>query len=661
METSSEGFECYSIGDLLLDVGKQEVTRDGTVVPVPRLSFNMLLSLARHAPNVVSIELLEREVWPGLVVDRGTINKRVLLLRKVLAKGQGDNPYIGVVRGSGYRLVVPVEQLEVSPGETDAPSVINGSETRHNLPLLRKIFYLFLGLIVALGLYRAMTGSFSDPGESPDQSDTQSAALVQNKYSQKSIAVLPFVDLKDGRIHQFIGDGIAEEVINLLSGMEGLSVAARTSSFSFQDTSATIEDIANSLKVGTIVEGSFRHEGGRLRVTAQLVDAQSGHQIWSQNYEGDFDEVFEVQDDIALNIAQSLKLTLDEGEKLDSRKQMTGDIEAFKLYLKGRELLNDRIHLRSEGLKQALQVFSQAVEKDPKFARGYAGVASVYWLMTSYDNSVDKKAYFAKAESNARFALAIDPQSTEALGALAAISSERGEVVAAARFFDQVRKMGSSDSDIIAWEATLHIRLGYFEELVENLTATHNLDPLNEHIAWALADALIYSGRPEEAVVILQDLEHFTYRNYYLGLCAIYEGDYDEARNWLRDVKMRSGILPAAYADQVIDALQDHSLYEDTVASLLFAAENDLLDNQIVFEALLMLGSPEAFSIGLDPQKDIDNNLIHAQIWNNWAVEVRRDQRFKDWVSALGYVDFWHQFGWPDRCRPAGLGKFECI
>ena len=101
------GFECYRIGDLLLDAGTQEVTRNGTVVPVPRLSFKLLLSLARHAPNVVSTQQLETEVWAGLVVDRGTVNKRVLLLRKALGEDKGTDPYIAVIRGSGYRLMCP--------------------------------------------------------------------------------------------------------------------------------------------------------------------------------------------------------------------------------------------------------------------------------------------------------------------------------------------------------------------------------------------------------------------------------------------------------------------------------------------------------------------------------------------------------------------------
>lgn len=661
MKTTTAGFECYRIGDLLLDVGTQEVTRDGTVLPVPRLSFNMLLSLARHAPNIVSAEQLEKEVWPGLVVDRGTINKRVLLLRKSLFEGDGDNPYIGVVRGSGYRLIVPVERLETASDDTGTQSAGDAQKNRGRSRWLRNVIYSLLGLIVVFVLYRMPGGGFTDRGDMRNDDSAPSAVSEQVSYNQNSIAVLPFVDLQDGRANQFIGDGIAEEVINLLSRMQGLSVAARTSSFSFRDSAATIEDIAARLKVGTVLEGSIRHYDDKLRVTAQLVDANTGRPIWSQHYDGELDDVFGVQDDIAFNIAQSLKLTLDEGERLDSGRQMTGNIEAFELYLEGRSLLNDRIYLRSQGLRQALDLFSEAVEKDPGFARAHAGIATTYWLLTSYDHSVDIEAYLAKAESSAKFALAIDPQSVDALGALAAVSSDRGELATAARLFDQVKVLDTSNSDIIGWDATLRIRLGYFESLINILTETHNRDPLNEHISWALSDALIFSGKPAEASAVLKDIQYFSHRDYYLGLCAIYAGEYDKARGWLRDVEMRSGVLPAEYADLVVDALQDRSTYQDSIDSLLFAVENDLLDNQVVFEALLILGSPEAFSLGLNPKKDIDNKQIHAQIWNNWAVELRRDRRFKHWVRALGYEDFWRQFGWPDRCRPTGLDDFECI
>jgi len=655
------GFECYSIGDLLLDAGTQEVTRDGTVLRVPRLSFRLLLSLARHAPNVVSTQQLEQEVWEGLIVDRGTVNKRVMLLRKSLSKDPGEGSYIAVIRGSGYRLVAPVERVDSIPNESVKEQTDPQGWYQRNAAKIRTGSFWLLGIIALLSLYLALRETpvvAVDPGLERSTSGENSTA--PEVYSQTSIAVLPFVDLSDSQNYHYLGDGVAEEVINLLAGMDGLDVAARTSSFAFRETTA-LGEIASRLKVGTILEGSIRASGERIRVTAQLIDAFTGFHIWSQNYDRAFDEVFAVQDDIAFNIAQALKLTLNESNRPDSRKSMTADMEAFKLYLKGRDLMNDRIQLRTKGLYEALDYFNQAIAQDPKFARAHAGVASVNWLLTSYDVSLDRAVWYEKAEASAKFALEIDPDSIEALGALAAVYSKRGELDLAAALFDRIRSIDGTKSDINSWEATLHIRLGYFAELMSSLTREYRHDPLNEHIAWALADVLIYSGKPAQAKVILDEIQHFSYRDYYLARAAIYSGEYAAARELLQEARMRSGTMPAAYADMVIEALEDPSRKEEIVQVIVTATSTGQLDSLVGFESLLLIGSARAFDLGVDPVVDVKNLQIHAQIWNNWAVEFRQDPRFKDWVRKLGYVDFWQKHGWPDRCGPTTLNDFECI
>ena len=656
------GFECYRIGDLLLDAGTQEVTRNGTVVPVPRLSFKLLLSLARHAPNVVSTQQLETEVWAGLVVDRGTVNKRVLLLRKALGEDKDSDPYIAVIRGSGYRLIAQVDRIDPSPDTPVQEDTARQSWLQRKSSAIRTTSYWLLGLVAVLALYHGLQSTFFDTAEPNVEGDTTThTQSMLPVYSRTSIAVLPFVDLSDGKTHQYLGDGIAEEVINLLADMDGLGVAARTSSFAFRDSSSTAGEIAARLRVGTILEGSIRHSGKRIRVTAQLIDTNTGYHVWSKNYDRIFDEVFEVQDDIAFNIAQSLKLTLNESGQPDSRGTTTGDIEAFTLYLKGRELFNDRIHLRTDGLRQALDYFSKAVKQDPTFAKAHAGIASVYWLLTSYDDSLDKETYYELAEASANFALEFDPVSTDALSALASVHSARGDIEQAAVIFEQIRTIGSNDSNIAHWEAMLNIRLGYFDELIEPLSEVYRLDPLNEHIGWSLAAALNFSGQPAEAAGILEDLEHFTYRQYVLGLTAINQENFSKAREMLRDVRMRSGVLPAIYADLLVDALEDPSLKEAAAREFISASGTGELTKLVSFESLLILGSPYAFDLKIDPLSDITRIQIHAQLWNNWAVAVRQDPGFKAWVDKLGYADFWRKHGWPDRCRPIGPKDFECI
>jgi len=610
----------------------------------------------------VSTQQLEEEVWAGLVVDRGTVNKRVLLLRKVLNEDQSKDPYIAVVRGSGYRLVAPVERVSQPPGEPSQGKSEPREQLKRSSSGARTVSFWILGIVALLALAHGIQIIFFDTSDTVSTNEPAVEATAPPVvYSQTSVAVLPFVDLSDGNNHQYLGDGISEEVINLLAGMDGLNVAARTSSFSFRDSSLNALEIAQQLKVGTILEGSIRHSGNRVRVTAQLIDTQTGYHMWSKNYDRAFDEVFEVQDDIATNIAQSLKLTLDENQQPDSRGATTGDMEAFALYLKGRELFNDRIHLRTEGLLKALEYFSQAIDQEPEFARAHAAVASVYWLLTSYDESLDEDAYFELAETSANLALELDPSSTEALGALASIRAKRGEIEQAAAMFERIRAIGSNDSNIVHWEAMFHIRLGYFDELISPLIEVYRLDPFNEHIGWVLAAALNFSGRPLEAAEILKELQHFTYRQYVLGMTAINNGNYPQARELLRDTRMRSGVLPAVFADLLIDALEDPALAEEAANKVISAVDNGVLTSLVGFESLLLLGSPQAFDLGIDPRSSIARIQIHAQVWNNWAVAVRQDPRFKDWVEKLGYPDFWRKHGWPDRCRPTGPNDFECI
>ena len=656
------GFECYRIRDLLLDAGTREVSRNGTVVPVPRLSFKLLLSLARHAPNVVSAAQLEEEVWAGLIVDRGTVNKRVLLLRKSLSEDKSGDPYIAVIRGSGYRLVAPVERVDASPKEPVEEEKNPDSLYKRSSSVIRTASYWLLGLVAVLALYQSFQGSGNgNRGSERTGSFEQASTAAQIVYSQKSVAVLPFVDLGYGKDFQFLGDGISEEVINLLAGMDGLSVAARTSSFAFRESSLNAVDIAQDLKVGTILEGSIRHTDNRIRVTAQLIDTKTGYHIWSKNYDRTLDEVFAVQDDIAVNIAQSLKLTLEESGQPNSRSRTTGDIEAFALYLKGRELFNDRIALRSDGLLQALDYFQKAVELDAGFSGAYASIASVYWLLTTYDDSLDKDAYYELAETSANFALELDPLSTDALGALASVHSNRGEIEKAVSVFERIRVIGSNDSNIAHWKAMLHLRLGYFDELIKPLTEVYRLDPFNEHIGWSLAAALNFAGQPEKSAEILQNLQHFSYRQYVLGLTAINSADYSKARAQLAGSRMRSGLLPEKYANAIVDALEDPSLVDAVAQSLVAAVESEELETCVGFESLLVLGSPQALGLRMDPANDITRIQINSQIWNNWGTEVRRDPRFKDWVEKLGYPAFWRKHGWPDRCRPTGPDDFECI
>ncbi len=656
------GFECYSIGDLSLDAGTQEVKRESEVVAIPRLSFLLLLSLARNAPNVVPVEQLEKEVWSGLVVDRGTVNKRVLLLRKVLGEDKGHGPYIAVVRGVGYRMSVDVSRSDRESNAAGPAAEPTQGWYQRSSQTIRATSYWLLGIVAVLALYQWTRES--RVGSIPPDALARQATQAPDQpvvYSQSAIAVLPFVDLSEEKRHQFLGDGIAEEVINLIAGLDGLQVVARTSSFAFRDSQLTVMEISEQLKVGVVLEGSIRHVGDEIRVTAQLIDARNGYHIWSKNYDTPYEDIFSVQDDIASNIAESLKLTIDEAEKPDSKEATTSDINAFTEYLRGRELLNDRISQQGKGLREALGYFWKAVELDPQFARAHAGIAASYWLLPTYDLTLTREDYYVQAQDSANYALNIDPESTEALGVLAGIKSTRGHYAEASAIFQRIHSMGNVDSNIIHWYSQLLIRLGYFESVVTGLTLAYDRDPLNRLLALSLGSALSLSGRSEQAADVLNGIEGFAFRDYVLGIASINNRDFELARELFRGLKLRSDVLPAKYADWMIDAIEFPDRKEQVEQAIMAAVESGGLDNKVGFEILLIIGSDLIFDIGTDRAVEIDNQEIYATMWNPWSTALRRDPRFKAWLQDIGYVDYWRKYQWPDRCKPTGLDDFECM
>jgi serine/threonine-protein kinase len=191
-----------------------------------------------------------------------------------------------------------------------------------------------------------------------------------------SIAVLPFANLSADKENEYFSDGLAEEILIALSQVEGLRVAARSSSFSFKGKNAEMGEIASKLRVANILDGSVRRAGNRVRVTVQLVDAKNGFQLWSERYDRQMEDIFEVQDEIARAIADQLKVTLGAGVKPATR-----NLEAYDLYLKGRHLLIQRL---ASTVRLGMKCFQQALELDPGFALAWSGLADCYGILRVY-------------------------------------------------------------------------------------------------------------------------------------------------------------------------------------------------------------------------------------------------------------------------------------
>src|SRR5437868_544292 len=256
-------------------------------------------------------------------------------------------------------------------------------------PLLHELGELEVKHGVKLGivnLYNAELGNPHPPQKLSRQAGPAKERLASSAAAPdvpaKSIAVLAFVNMSNDPENEFFSDGIAEEIINALTQVKALRVASRTSSFAFKGKSEDIGDVGRKLKVHTVLEGSVRKSGNRLRVTAQLIDVAEGYHLWSERYDRQLEDVFEIQDQISENIVRALRVVLGEDEKRAIEKTPTENVQAYEYYLRGRQALHQ---FRRTSLQYARRMFDRAIEIDPNFALAHAGIADccsflyMYW------------------------------------------------------------------------------------------------------------------------------------------------------------------------------------------------------------------------------------------------------------------------------------------
>jgi len=267
---------------------------------------------------------------------------------------------------------------------------------------------LELARAVARALERDPAKRFASLAEFAAALDARGDGPARSHPERRSIAVLPFVTLSADPETEYFGDAMAEEILNALAKVTALRVASRTSSFAFKGRNEDIAEIARKLRASAVLEGSVRRAGNRIRVTAQLIDAEEGFHLWSERYDRELADVFAIQDEIASRIVESLQVVLTEQE----RRAMPvdrADVRAYEYYLRGRQLANQ---VRRDGYEGALRMYQRAVEIDPGYARAYAGMADCYaWIHMYYEAS---EAMARRADEASRRALELDPTSAEA-------------------------------------------------------------------------------------------------------------------------------------------------------------------------------------------------------------------------------------------------------
>lgn len=315
----------------------------------------------------------------------------------------------------------------------------------------------------------------------------------------KSIAVLPFVNMSNDPENEYFTDGIAEEIINALSKIQSLRVASRTSSFTFKGKNEDISEIGRKLKVATVLEGSVRKAGTKLRVTAQLVNVADGYHLWSERYDRQLEDVFEIQDEIAGNIVRALRVVLSDEEKRAIEKAPTDNVEAYDYYLRGRQFFHQ---FRRTGIQFARRMFERAIEIDAKFALAYAGIADCCSFLYMYWDGSNSNLESAVAAS--RRALELDPELAEA-------HASRGFALTLSREYEEARREFETALRINPklYEAHyLYARACFqeqkYEEAVQHYSEAARVRPEDYQALLLMQNALRRLGREDEAIAALR-------------------------------------------------------------------------------------------------------------------------------------------------------------
>ena len=372
-------------------------------------------------------------------------------------------------------------------------------------------------------------GHALEPGRANTPSAFSTTSMQVSGSDAKSIAVLPFADMSPQRDQEYFTDGIADEIITALSRIDALRVASRTSAFAFKGRNEDIGEIGRKLKVGTVLEGSVRKAGNRLRVSAQLVDVTNGYQLWSERYDRELEDVFAIQDEIAESIVKALRVVLSEGERRAVGRPRSGNIEAYEYYLRGRQFWHQT---REKGVKFARRMFDRAIEIDPGYAAAYAALAMcnglLYMLWDATEANIEgaqaaslkalalgpdlaeahvargfaltlKKDYTA-AEQEFDTAIQLDPKNFEALLFYARACFQQGKMEEAARRFGEAHAARPEDYQALSLQALCFQALNRHEEAIE--TRRENFAVIERHLELNPDDArAVYFGANDLAAL----------------------------------------------------------------------------------------------------------------------------------------------------------------
>jgi TolB-like protein len=547
--------------------------------------------------------------------------------------------------------------FELTPEGIKRESAIHPEQsiTHHTA---KKLDYVTIALLIAVagmvGLNRYLPGQHEDSRQAAQESPT--AGQAGKDSGEISIAVLPFVNMSADAENEYFSDGISEELLNVLVKVRSLRVASRTSAFSFKGKDTPIPEIARQLEVDHILEGSVRKAGERVRITAQLVDVATDKHLWSETYDRDLTDIFDIQEEISNAIVNALKVALkvEDREAVTRAQHLTDNAEAYELYLRGRFLWRKR---GEDNLRAAVQLFEQAIALDPGFPRAHEALAAVWAVMTAWSDQPLAETMALAAES-ARRALELDPTLSESHAVLAEFAMGQGQFLEMIRHYETALGNEPKNAQTREWYAEVMTNLGFLRKGLQLNREAYDLDPaspiINQGAVW---------------ISLLSEDYDRAYRHYQVVRDMFASQPFDPGVVELLSL-VGQGELER-YVNVYDDGIGRH--YMDCIA---FAARADdaQSDSAQARQLELLAGNPEAQGFCLIRLGQVDEVIaliekairmdvtaISAFWWpRGQAAILRQPPRFRAILEETGLADFYREYGLPDLCRAVGNSDFSC-
>ncbi len=601
----------YEFGEFRLDVARRRLEIGGRTLSLTAKAFDTLLYLVEHRGELLDKTRLMNALWPGVVVEENNLNQNISLLRRVLGERPGEHRFIVTVPGHGYRFVAEVRSVGVA-----LPDVAAGPR-----PVTR---------------------------------------------SRTAIAVLPFVNLTGDPAADCLGDALAEELINTLSRVRWFSVSSRTSTFAYRGRNRDVRRIARELDVDAVLEGSIGNAGEQVRVTAKLVDGESGCHVWSESYERSTGSPPRIRDELVVAIVDALAGHVVLGSA--GREVPTRDLEAYHLYLRAVSL---RGRPTEHNLRRVIELLGCATRRDPEFARAWYAMGEARAFQVANESNGGRLA--DAAEQDVRRALSLDPSLTGAYSVLGVLSACRGRWLEAEDSFRKAHEIVTHHPEALVHHA-VHVarQVGHGERALQEAGAAYELAPASAALAFHVGvqcllngadavahewiEAAVMRGYPETLRAVREARAHL----------AIREGRFTDAVRELAETLSPAERAAGGYeairsfcaaVEEPARAAAARGALERWLGALGMQSLNSATARRSILW-LTMLGAVDAaHDLAADTVDRPAGSEIAGTGWGIlWMGEMqpfRTNPRFGTLCSRLGFDAYWKQYGSPDGYDPS--------